>query len=207
MKHSQIVLDFLLPADQQASKAVEPGVRALHDPSSCAVAEDLTLLRLAPGWGRYSPKRPPALEPRRRHSLGPGTNAAAPPYVGSGRSTTMASLVGPVNFMACPLAPATARPMGMPCPSVSKLRLVPDLPPSVGWGPVPFPPTEPWLSPRPWTATLNPTRSSRRIPAPPPATISRTRRLFATPEIDHGRCWGHPNCEARPSTGSRSATP
>ena len=66
--------------------------------------------------------------------------------------------------------------------------------------------TEPWLSPRPWTATPNPARSSRRIPAAPPATISRTRWLFATSEIDHRRCWGRPNCEAKPSTGSRSAT-
>src|SRR5512135_2535872 len=41
--------------------------------------------------------------------------------------------------MSLRLAPATAKPMGTPCPSVSRLRLTPSLPRSVGLGPVFFP--------------------------------------------------------------------
>lgn len=44
MEHSQIVLDFLLPADQQPSESVEPVVSALDHPAACPVARDLTLL-------------------------------------------------------------------------------------------------------------------------------------------------------------------
>ena len=38
------------------------------------------------------------------------------------------------------LAPSTLTPMGIPFPSVNRLRLVPFLPRSVGFGPVPLPP-------------------------------------------------------------------
>jgi len=53
---------------------------------------------------------------------------------------TIASSAGSIGFMSCRLAPSTAKAMGMPSPSVNKLRLVPDLPLSVGLGPVPFSP-------------------------------------------------------------------
>src|SRR5258706_4268973 len=68
--------------------------------------------------------------------------------VGSGRSTTRLSMVGRTNFMSCRLAPSTTRPSGTPCPSVSTLRLTPDLPRSVGLGPA-FPPAQGRLGQRP----------------------------------------------------------
>lgn len=52
---------------------------------------------------------------------------------GSRRSTTMASGVGSVGFISCRLTPATAKPMGISRPSVSRLRLGPDLHRSVDW--------------------------------------------------------------------------
>src|ERR687886_2322448 len=60
--------------------------------------------------------------------------------VGSGRSATRLSMVARTSFMSCRLAPSTATPIGTPCPSVSRLRLTPCLPRSVGFGPVFFPP-------------------------------------------------------------------
>src|SRR6476660_3517820 len=48
-------------------------------------------------------------------------------------------MVGRTNFMSCRLAPSIVRPIGTPCPSVSRLRLTPDLPRSVGLRPVFFP--------------------------------------------------------------------
>src|SRR5215831_19489301 len=49
-------------------------------------------------------------------------------------------MVARTNFISCRLAPSTTSPMGTPCPSVSRLRLTPDLPRSVGLRPVFFPP-------------------------------------------------------------------
>ena len=56
--------------------------------------------------------------------------------VGSGRSITSLSMVERANFISCWLAPSTTRPIGIPCPSESLLRLPPDLPRSVGLGPL-----------------------------------------------------------------------
>src|SRR5262249_25860625 len=60
--------------------------------------------------------------------------------VGCGRLTTTLSSVDRTSFMSCRLAPSTTSPMGMPCPSVNRLRLTPPLARSVGFGPVFFPP-------------------------------------------------------------------
>src|SRR5437868_14630623 len=59
--------------------------------------------------------------------------------LGTGRSTGILSRVGSTSFMSGRLAPATTPPIGMPWPSVSRLRLVPALARSVGLGPVFFP--------------------------------------------------------------------
>src|SRR4029453_15264696 len=59
--------------------------------------------------------------------------------VGLGRSTGILSIVIRTNFMSLRLAPATARPLGMPFASVNTLRFTPALPRSVGFGPVFFP--------------------------------------------------------------------
>src|ERR687891_2290815 len=49
-------------------------------------------------------------------------------------------MVARTSFMSCRLTPSTTRPRGTPWPSVSRLRLTPPLPRSVGFGPVFFPP-------------------------------------------------------------------
>src|SRR3954467_5988212 len=64
---------------------------------------------------------------------------------GSGRSTTIASIVSLRSFCSTTFAPAIATPNGPPSPSVSRLFLVPSLPRSVGFLPVFFPP-EPGLA-------------------------------------------------------------
>src|SRR5258708_27681197 len=51
----------------------------------------------------------------------------------------MLSMVGRTSFISWRLAPSIVRPMGTPCPSVSRLRFTPLLPRSVGLGPVFFP--------------------------------------------------------------------
>src|SRR5215469_5055282 len=53
----------------------------------------------------------------------------------------MLSMVGRTSFISWRLAPSIVRPIGKPCPWVSRLRLTPLLPRSVGLGPV-FSPTQ-----------------------------------------------------------------
>src|SRR3954452_24453536 len=64
---------------------------------------------------------------------------------GSGRSTTIASIVAAKSFCSTTFAPAITTPSGPPSPSVSRLFLVPFFPRSVGFLPVFFPP-EPGLA-------------------------------------------------------------
>src|SRR3954447_9618274 len=59
---------------------------------------------------------------------------------GSGRSTTIASIVSFKSFCSTTFAPAISTPSGPPSPSVSRLFLVPFLPRSVGFLPVFSPP-------------------------------------------------------------------
>src|SRR3954449_5367131 len=66
--------------------------------------------------------------------------------VGSGRSTTMASIVAFSNRRSSTLAPAITTPSGPPWPSTTSDFLVPSFPRSVGFLPVFFPP-EPGLAP------------------------------------------------------------
>src|SRR4051794_27357209 len=65
--------------------------------------------------------------------------------VGSGRSTTIASMVAPRSFWSTTLAAAVTTPSGPPAPSTRILFLVPFLPRSVGFLPTFFPP-EPGLA-------------------------------------------------------------
>ena len=104
------------------------------------------------------------------------------------------------------LAPSTLTPMGIPFPSVNRLRLVPFWPRSVGFGPVPLPPrAEPlsWLHPLPATANLS--LAPGRIQTNPAPTTPRRPRRLANAGTCHGQCSEHRTSEATPSTGSRSA--
>ena len=52
----------------------------------------------------------------------------------------MLSKVSSTKRLSCVFAPLVVMPKGMPLPSVNRLRLVPPLARSVGFGPVFFPP-------------------------------------------------------------------
>jgi hypothetical protein len=43
MEHSQIVLDLLLPTDQQSPEAIEPGINTFDYPPPCSVASSQIL--------------------------------------------------------------------------------------------------------------------------------------------------------------------
>src|SRR5208337_4191600 len=61
-------------------------------------------------------------------------------FVGSGRSTTILSIVAARSLRSRTFAPAITTPSGPPSPSVTRLFLVPFFPRSVGFLPVFFPP-------------------------------------------------------------------
>src|SRR5512135_2657135 len=61
-------------------------------------------------------------------------------FVGSGRSTTILSIVAARSLRSSTFAPAITTPSGPPSPSVTRLFLVPFFPRSVGFLPVFFPP-------------------------------------------------------------------
>src|SRR3954454_19689191 len=148
VEHGQVAGRLLLPADQDAAKAVQPGMRALdHPPPRFGAGLTLGRTLLAAG---PQVEGEAELGGERRH-LGvvePLVEAEPLRRVGAGRSTGTASMVSRISLWSFRLAPATARPSGTPRPSVSRLRLVPDLPLSVGVGPV-FPPAERRLAHRP----------------------------------------------------------
>src|SRR5258708_4622202 len=141
MQQRERMLWLLIPPHQQTAQAVHPGMCPLHHPPPCFEPRFVlaSLRFFAP---RAHRRRKAELlhnrvhlsivvaRPASRH-MPCGRSA-----VGSGRSTTRLSMVGRTNFMSCRLAPSTTRPSGTPCPSVSRLRLTPDLPRSVGLRPV-----------------------------------------------------------------------
>jgi hypothetical protein len=121
-------------------------------------------------------------------------------------SITTASSVSASNLISCRLAPATTRSIGMPFPSVSRLRLVPRLPRSVGLGAVAAPLKGLWSSLYRCSASSIPTRGGhRRRAAPAPLQIHlrgrsvdprRPERIFAAVQIrgiaitpDNGDGW------------------
>ena len=141
MQEGDVVLGLFLPTDEEATKAVHPTVRALHHPAAGAEA------RFAFERDRFfTPGADVGGEAELGHDVAHfpvviafvQTQPLGCSAVGSGRGTTTLSRVSRVSFMSCRLAPATAKPTGTPCPSVSRLRLTPALPRSVGLGPVFF---------------------------------------------------------------------
>ena len=90
--------------------------------------------------------------------------------VGSGCSAGMDCNVPRTSFMSCRLAPSMAIPTGMPLASVSRLRLTPCLPRSVGFASVFLnQPMGPSSSPHPSKPRTSRCRRFHRIAADPHA--------------------------------------
>src|SRR5262245_43274554 len=101
--------------------------------------------RLAGGLlpdGRMWPMYPPASTASRPLGLSnpASRHRCCSSSSGSGRSTTMASIVDRSSLQSGTLAPAITAPSGPPWPSVTRCFLVPFFPRSVGFLPVFFPP-------------------------------------------------------------------
>src|SRR3954451_9811554 len=95
-------------------------------------------------WGIY-PASVAAPSPRGLSNALSRDRCCGSSGVGSGRSTTIASMVAPRSFWSTTLAAAVTTPSGPPAPSTRMLFLVPFLPRSVGFLPTFFPP-EPGLA-------------------------------------------------------------
>src|SRR4051812_28526546 len=95
-------------------------------------------------WGMY-PAAVAAPSPRGLSNAASRHRCCGSSAVGSGRSTTIASMVASRSFCSTTLAAAVTTPSGPPAPSTRILFLVPFLPRSVGFLPTFFPP-EPGLA-------------------------------------------------------------
>ena len=92
----------------------------------------------------------------------------------------MLSSVASTSFLSWRLAPSTARPTGTPLASVSRLRLVPSLPRSVGFRPVRSPPSG--------ALVMAPSIASHSQSSPFISSYSckpRAQRLTKTPAAAH----------------------
>ncbi len=99
-----------------------------------------------------------------------------------------ASKVGAIMRLSCRLAPLSVRPSGVPSPSTTRCRFVPDLPRSVGLGPVSAPPL--------W-------RTGRRCRAKPGSSPAGRRGAIAATASDAGPARPGPRA-TRPAGASRS---
>src|SRR3954468_20191241 len=95
-------------------------------------------------WGMY-PAAVAAPSPRGLSNAASRHRCCGSSAVGSGRSTTIASMVASRSFCSTTLAAAVTTPSGPPAPSTTRSFLVPFLPRSVGFLPTFFPP-EPGLA-------------------------------------------------------------
>ena len=122
----EVVVALLLPADEQAAEAVEPGMRDLHDPPPRRVAVGMAGRRAGAGrcwpWaecGARSHGR--GRSPGRRHSRsrGPDTTAGAPRRVrrrARPASRSCAHRAGPpASSCPCGWPPRRCRPAARPC--------------------------------------------------------------------------------------------
>ncbi|GIW00657.1 MAG: hypothetical protein KatS3mg058_2060 [Roseiflexus sp.] len=214
MDECQIVVGLLLPADAQPTNAIHPGMRAFHTPAAGTAARNggaLLSVRatsadrggraydivLAPTWSIKSAprRRMGAVEPHSATVWRPASSSeplsrhrrCGASAHGASKPITIWHTGAATSCIALRLAPSRATPRGMPLPSVNRLRLVPDGPRSVGFGPV-FPPQAArWSSHRPWRAIRGADLSAHRRPARWRARGGARRHRRATAGSGHGR--------------------
>ena len=213
MKKGDVVAWRLVPADQNASKAVHPAVSAFHHPApgfeTGFIFDGLSLFAPAANVGREAKLVQSLTHLVEVVALIQAQSPWGRSGVGAGRCTGRLSSVARANFMSWRLAPSTASPTGIPRPSVNRLRLTPVLPRSVGLGPV-FPPAQGGLG----YGSIHAQESSSPDPSihhnvpVPPAKAARRPRRRPIPESGDGP-WSRSKCSWRPtpSTGNRCAAP
>ena len=109
-------------------------------------------------------------------------------FVGSGRSTTILSIVAARSLRSRTFAPAITTPSGPPSPSVTMLFLVPFFPRSVGFLPVFFPPKRALPSIASAAATPTAPRRVRHTRRPRPPRLARRSLLQPSAGTSRGRC-------------------
>ena len=146
MQHSQVVVQPLLPADEQPSEPIQPAMSALDHPTTGAVTGDglffPSALGLGYGCALYIRTESPTAQPQQSHSLCPDTVPDACPGPGIGRSATTDSSVGPTSFMSWRFGPIHAHTYGDTVPLSQQATLGPLLASVCGiWASAPHPPS------------------------------------------------------------------
>ena len=208
MQKGQVVRGFLFPADQQASCAIGPRVRAFHDPSASACGSAMRALRVlafagnvndvaAASGGTANGFGVVALVGTQMLTLArPWCRTADGEAFECFRDQLLVMHIGPGNRDTHGHTATVGQHGAFDAQLATIGRVFPGF----------FPrPVAPWSSPRPNFATASRSPAGRHTPATPVATVCETRRAAPTPESRRaGRC---PNRTrwASPSTGSPSA--
>ena len=222
MQQADVVFRFLLPPHQNAAVAVQPGVNPLDDPAtgSMAAAELCLFFAARADVGRVTAAT--GVEPNGFGIVGfVGARCCLRRPAGRGRRTGMLVSVASTRRRSCTLAPATAKPMGMPRPSVSIDRFTPSLPRSVGFFRFFSPPSGALVLPRPDSANAKRCRAARRSDSIDCATVGERRLPPSSLESNDGqccrnqsrwgplsigtRCGGHSRCRSSPAAGLLAA--
>jgi hypothetical protein len=142
MKTPRIVAHIVVPADQHAPEASHPTRRPLHDPPPRPTsASCFSALASSPRAQRCAVHPNAARKSRTSSSSSPVSQPS--PWgvagVGADHLTGILSIVSRTLLTSYRCAPATARPMGPPPPSMRTRRVAPSFPRSVGCLPTFFP--------------------------------------------------------------------
>jgi len=190
MEEGEIVLHFLVPANQDPPKAIHPTMRTFHDPSSGSaprlVFERPRFFTACPNVGRKTKllERVPyfriVIPFVQTHPLGP--------FLGGARPLDDHAIHGVFDQLHIgPIGPGHDQAHGHPVSLGQQTALDPPFGPVCGIGPGFFPlPAEPCSSRHPCSANSSRSPSDPRTVPPPPATTSETPPPPPRPGTDHG---------------------
>ena len=209
MKHCQIVLDLLLPANEKATKAIQPGVGSLHHPPPCPVPRDTRLVSGFFSTGTDMCSVTPA-----RQQL--TDDIVVIPFVQAHVLRGILARARPLDYdrFQCrlhhlhvvPVRSLNGHGQGNAVTLGQQTTLCAPLAPIRGIATRAFsPPRAPSSSPHPSLATPSRALSTCRIPSPLLATDAQTHPLCATLESGRARCWPLPDHAVMLSIGNRSA--
>src|SRR6267142_1837477 len=207
VEHGQVIVALLLPANEQASKSVEPRMRALDHPAPGSVAGNLLSWLALDSAGRnvrgVSPEIHQVANVRVVVAL-----VHAQVLLGPRRPRGHQVVEGSADqFLVMPIGAVDRQRQGHAGAVGERGTLGAALAPVGRVFPGFFPrPAGPWSSRCPSPATPTGCPSIGHTPAAPPSTVCGTRRASPTAEIVGAACCPSRTHAARPSTGIRSAT-
>ena len=131
MKYWQVILNLLLPANEQPPKAVQPRMGPLDNPTSSLITRDLLLCSsFLPASANVSTITPGSYQLTNLWIVIALIHAHVLCFfsAGSGRSMTMAFRMASASFISAAVGTIYSYGQRIPLPSINELRFVPLFP-------------------------------------------------------------------------------